>query len=276
MSKKKMTVLDFQKYKEEGRRFSYTTAYDYTMANIVNESSVEVMLCGDSLGMIVKGTSGTVGVTMDEMIFHTRNVVRGAPDTFIVGDLPFGSYQVSDEQAVENACRLMMESSCDCVKLEGGKEVCSRIRAIVQAGVPVMGHIGLTPQSASSLGGFKCQGVTPEGAQALIEDAKALEAAGVFSIVVECVPVGVGKALQEAVRIPILGAGAGPYVACQWLNFYDMLGIFGEFKPKFCKQYRQLRADIVSALDEFHAETLSGAFPSQEFCYNKVVPGYEP
>ena len=184
MGKKKMSVLDFQKYKDEGRKFAYATAYDYTTASIVDESNVEVILVGDSLGMIMLGYTTTVGVTMDDMIHHIKPVVKGAPNTFIAGDMPFGSYQESPEQAIRNASRILMETNCDCVKLEGGVAMAPTIKRMVEVGIPVMGHIGMTPQSATSFGGFKVQGGTPEGAKKLIEDAKAIEAAGAFSIVV--------------------------------------------------------------------------------------------
>lgn len=269
--KKKMTVLDFKKYKEEGRKFTYVTAYDYTTASIVNDSETEIILVGDSLGMIMLGYKGTESVTMDDMVHHIRPVVKGAPDTFIVGDMPFGSYNVSDEEAVRNATRLIKETNCDCIKLEGGIEMLSRIKAIVNAGINVMGHIGLTPQTASVLGGFKVQGGTPESAKKLIEDAIALEKAGCFSMVLECVPSVVGKAVSEAVKIPVLGIGAGPYVDCQVLVAQDMLGMYGDFKPKFVKQYAQLRKVMVDALNEFHRETLAGEFPTPEYSFNKEV-----
>ena len=269
--KKKMTIADFKKFKEEGRKFSYVTAYDYTTASIVNDSEVEIILVGDSLGMIMLGYKGTESVTMDDMVHHIRPVVKGAPNTWIVGDMPFGSYNVSDEEAVRNANRLIKETNCDCIKLEGGIEMESRIRAIVKAGINVMGHIGLTPQTASSLGGFKVQGGTPESAKKLIEDAITLEKAGCFSLVLECVPSVVGKAVTEAVSIPVLGIGAGPHVDSQVLVTQDMLGMYGEFKPKFVKQYAQLRNVMVEALNEFHRETIEGQFPSPEYCFNKEV-----
>jgi 3-methyl-2-oxobutanoate hydroxymethyltransferase len=275
MAKKKMTVLDFKKFKQEGRKFTYVTAYDYTMASIVNESETEVILVGDSLGMVMLGYSSTVGVTLDDMIHHIRPVVKGAPDTFVVGDMPFGSYQESPEQAIRSACRMLMETNCDCVKLEGGSNMAETIRRMVEVGIPVMGHIGMTPQSATSFGGFKVQGGTPETAAKLVEDAKALEAAGVFSIVVECVPNGVAKAITEAVSVPILGIGAGPYVDCQVLVTQDLLDMYGDFKPKFVKHFAHIRKAMVEGLNTFHSETLDGSFPSQEYSFNKVVEGYE-
>ena len=271
MAKKKMTVLDFKKFKEEGRKFAYVTAYDYTTASIVNESDVEVILVGDSLAMIMLGYNTTVGVTLDDMIHHIRPVVKGAPDTFVVGDMPFGSYQESPEQAIHSACRILMETNCDCVKLEGGAKMAPTIRRMVDVGIPVMGHIGMTPQSATSFGGFKVQGGTPEAAKQLILDAKALEEAGAFSIVLECVPSVVARAVTEAVSIPILGIGAGPYVDCQVLVTQDLLDMYGDFKPKFVKHFAHIREEMVKGLNLFHEETLSGAFPSPEYSFNKQV-----
>ncbi|NCB51247.1 MAG: 3-methyl-2-oxobutanoate hydroxymethyltransferase [Clostridia bacterium] len=271
MAKQKMTVLDFQKFKDEGRKFAYVTAYDYTTASIVNESEVEVILVGDSLGMIMLGYKTTVGVTLDDMIHHIKPVVKGAPDTFVVGDMPFGSYQSSPEQAIESACRMLMETNCDCIKLEGGVNMAPTIKRLVDVGIPVMGHIGLTPQSATSFGGFKMQGGTPEGARKLIEDAKAIQEAGAFSIVVECVPSCVAKALHEEVRIPILGIGAGPDADCQILLTHDLLGMYGDFTPKFVKRYAQIREAMVEGLNMFHEETITGAFPTPEYSFNKKV-----
>lgn len=270
-NKKKMTILDFKKYKEEGRKFSFVTAYDYTTATIVDESDNEIILVGDSLGMIMLGYDSTVPVTMEDMIHHIKPVVKGAPNTFIIGDMPFGSYNESIEQAIHNATRLTKETMCDCVKLEGGASVVETVRAIVKAGVNVMGHIGLTPQTASSVGGFKVQGGTPESAMQLIKDAQALEEAGAFAIVLECVPVGVGKAISEAVKVPILGIGAGPYVDCQVLVTQDLLGMYGDFKPKFVKQFANIREQMVAGLNKFHEESLSGEFPTPEYSFNKAV-----
>ena len=271
MAKKKMTVLDFKKYKEEGRKFAYVTAYDYTMASIVDDSDMEVILVGDSLGMTMLGYTTTVGVTLDDMIHHIRPVVKGAPNTFVAGDMHFGSYQESPEQAIRSACRMLMETNCDCVKLEGGAVMAPTIKRMVEVGIPVMGHIGLTPQSATSFGGFKVQGGTPEGAKKLIQDAKALEAAGVFSIVLECVPSVVAKAVTEAVSVPVLGIGAGPDVDCQVLVLHDLLGMYKDFTPKFVKKFANIREEMVKGLNQFHEETLSGAFPTPEYSFNKKV-----
>lgn len=264
MAKRKMSIADFKDYKKRGQKFAYVTAYDYTMASIVNESDCEVILVGDSLAMVMLGRKTTVGITLDDMIHHIKPVVLGAPNTFVVGDMPFGSYNISAEQAIASANRILMETNCDCVKLEGGVEYKDTIAAMVKAGIPVMGHIGLTPQTATSLGGFRVQGGTPESAKKLIEDAKALEAAGAFSIVVECVPSVVAAALSKAVEIPILGIGAGPDVDCQVLVTQDMLDMYGDFKPKFVKHFAHIRKAMVDGLNAFHEETVSGVFPSED------------
>lgn len=270
MAKKKMTIPDFRKYKEEGRKFAYTTAYDYTMASIVNESDVEIILVGDSLAMCMLGRSTTVGVTMEDMIHHIKPVVLGAPETFVVGDMPFGSYNQSPEQAIANASRMLMETNCDAIKLEGAN-MAPTIRRLVEAGIPVMGHIGLTPQTASSVGGFKVQGGTPESAAALLKAAKEIEAAGAFSLVVECVPKVVGKALRDALEIPVLGIGAGPDVDCQVLVSYDLLGMYNSFKPKFVKHFANIRQLMVDGLNQFHQESVDGTFPDEETSFNKAV-----
>lgn len=271
MAKTKMTIPDFKKYKAEGHKFAYTTAYDYTMSSIVDESDVEIILVGDSLAMCILGRNSTVGVTMDDMIHHIKPVVLGAPHTFVVGDMPFGSYNQSPEQAIANASRMLMETNCDAIKLEGGSEMAPTIRRLVDAGVPVMGHIGLTPQTASSMGGFKVQGGTPESAAELLRAAKAIEAAGAFSLVVECVPSSVGKALTEELSIPVLGIGAGPDVDCQVLVSYDLLGMYNGFKPKFVKHFANVRQEMVEGLNQFHAESVAGTFPDRETSFNKVV-----
>lgn len=271
MAKKKMTIPDFKKYKAEGRKFAYTTAYDYTMATIVDESEVEIILVGDSLAMCILGRNSTVGVTMDDMIHHIKPVVLGAPNTFVVGDMPFGSYNQSPEQAIANASRMLMETGCDAIKLEGGATMAPTIRRLVDAGVPVMGHIGLTPQTASSMGGFKVQGGTPESAAELLRAAKAIEEAGAFSLVVECVPNSVGKALVEALTIPVLGIGAGVDVDCQVLVSYDLLGMYNGFKPKFVKHFANIRQQMVAGLNQFHEESVTGTFPDESTSFNKPV-----
>ena len=269
--KKKMTIPDFQKYKDEGRKFCYVTAYDYTTASIVDDSDVEVILVGDSLSMIMLGNTTTVGVTLDDMIHHIKPVVKGAPNTFVIGDMPFGSYNVSKEQAIQSANRILMETNCDCVKLEGGVNMAPTIEAMVKAGIPVMGHIGLTPQTATNVGGFKVQGGTPESARQLIEDAKALERAGVFALVLECTPSVVAEQMAKEVHVPILGIGAGPAVDCQVLVTQDLLDMYGDFKPKFVKHFAHIRKEMVDGLNLFHKETLDGTFPDRDHSFNKKV-----
>jgi len=274
-NKKKMTVPDFKKFKQEGKKFAYVTAYDYSMAQCVNASDVEIILVGDSLGMTMMGYDGTVPVTMDDMIHHIKSVVKGAPETFIVGDMPFGSYQEGPQQAIHNAVRLLKETGCDCVKLEGGVEMADTIQAMTKMGIPVMGHIGLTPQTATTVGGFKMQGGTPETAQKLLEDAKKLQEVGCFSMVLECVPKGVAKKISEELDIPVLGIGAGPWVDCQVIVLHDILDLAVSFKPKFVKRFAHIGPQIVDALNEFHKETLDGTFPDEETSFNKQVEGFE-
>ncbi|WP_312614961.1 3-methyl-2-oxobutanoate hydroxymethyltransferase [Oscillibacter sp.] len=271
MEKGKMKIPDFKKFKEEGKKYTFVTAYDYTTASIVNESDTEIILVGDSAAMVMLGRGTTVGITLDEMIGFIKPVVLGAPDTMVIGDMPFGSYNINAEQAISSANRILMETGCDCIKLEGGETVAPTIRRIVDAGISVVGHIGLTPQTATSVGGFKVQGGTPEGAAQLIRDAKALEEAGVVAIVLECMPSMVSKAVGEAVSVPLLGIGAGPYVDCQVLVTQDLLGMYNGFKPKFVKHFAGIRQEMVAGLNRFHEETLSGEFPSPEYSFNKSV-----
>lgn len=273
-TKKKCTIQDFKRYKEEGQKWTWTICYDYTMAGIVDESKTEMILVGDSLGNVITGFGSTIPVTIDMIIHHTKSVVLGAPNTFVVGDMPFGTYNVSDEQAVASANRIMQEGGCDCVKLEGGANMAPRIKAIVNAGIPVMAHIGLTPQSISAIGGFKVQGKDKALADNLVKDALAVEEAGAFGICLECMPSVVAKKITESVKIPCCGIGAGPYTDGQELNLYDMTGLFGDFKPKFVKHYANLRQPIIDALNEFYDETVSGTFPTPEYSYNAQVDGY--
>ncbi|MBR6352259.1 MAG: 3-methyl-2-oxobutanoate hydroxymethyltransferase [Firmicutes bacterium] len=270
-NKKKMTVPDFKKFKQEGKKFAYVTAYDYSMAQCVNASDVEIILVGDSLGMTMLGYDGTVPVTMDDMVHHIKSVVKGAPETFIVGDMPFGSYQEGPQQAIHNAIRLLKETGCDCVKLEGGVEMADTIQAMTKMGIPVMGHIGLTPQTATTVGGFKMQGGTPETAKKLLEDARKLQEVGCFSMVLECVPKGVAKKISEELEIPVLGIGAGPWVDCQVIVLHDILDLAVSFKPKFVKRFAHIGPAIIEALNQFHAETLAGTFPDEATSFNKEV-----
>jgi 3-methyl-2-oxobutanoate hydroxymethyltransferase len=270
----KMTVPDFMKHKQEGKKWTWVICYDYTMASIVEESKTDMILVGDSMGHVMLGMGSTIPVTVDMMIHHIKAVVKGAPNTFVVGDMPFASYNVSCGQAIETANRIMKEGGCDCVKLEGGAVMAPQIRAIVNAGIPVCAHIGLTPQSASALGGFKVQGTTKNVADKIMEDAIAVEEAGAFAVGLECVPSVVTSKITEKLKIPTLGCGAGPHCDCQELNLYDMIGLFGDFKPKFVKQYMKLRPLVIEALNHFYDESVNGTFPTHEYSYNTEVEGY--
>lgn len=273
--KKKVSVLDLKQMKQEGKKFTMVTAYDYTSASIVNASDVELILVGDSLGMVMMGYDSTTGVTMEEMIHHIKPVVKGAPNTFIVGDMPFGSYNVTIEKAIENANRIMKETGCDCVKLEGGVEFANTIAAIVRAGIPVMAHLGLTPQTTAQLGGFKVQGKDLKTANKLIEDITAVSKAGAFAAVVECVPSQVAKVMLESVDIPIIGIGAGPDVEAQVLVTQDMMGMYDKFTPKFVKKYSNIRDIMIKVYNEFSSEVSSGSFPSSEYSFNIKIEGLE-
>ncbi|MGI6204445.1 MAG: 3-methyl-2-oxobutanoate hydroxymethyltransferase [Anaerovoracaceae bacterium] len=275
MSQKKLTVPQFRELKAAGTKFTMVTGYDYTFAQMLNESETEVILVGDSLANIIMGEESTLPATMDIMIHHIRSVVKGAPTTFVVGDMPFGSYQTSPEQAVDSAVRMMKEGGCDCVKLEGGVNMIDRVKAIINAGIPVMGHIGMTPQSTAALGGHGVQGKDSAVADRLLADAKALDEAGVFSMVLECIPKGVAKRITEEVRCSTISCGAGPYCDGQNMNMYDLEGMFSDFVPKFVKHYAELRSEMIGGLNEYHKETQDGTFPDEAHSYNAVVPGYE-
>ena len=264
--RKKVTVLDLQAKKEEGKRFTMITAYDYPSALIADQAGIDVILVGDSLAMVVLGLENTVSVTMDEMLHHCRAVARGAKAPLLVGDMPFMSY-TNVEQAVSNAGRFLKEANMDVVKLEGGRRVAPIAQAIVEAGIPVLGHIGLTPQTISQLGGFRVQGKTTEAVQRLIDDALALEAAGCFSIVLEAIPDRVAKLITARLRIPTIGIGAGPDCDAQVLVMHDMLGLFDRFVPKFVKQYANIREQMLAALQQYRLEVETGRFPGPEHIY---------
>lgn len=264
MGDKKVTVLDVRQAKEQGRKLTMLTAYDYPLGLIVAEAGVDIVLVGDSLGMVVMGLEGTVEVTMEDMIHHIKAVVRGCKGPLIVGDMPFMSYNTSVRDAIINAGRLMKEGGCDVVKLEGGVDFAPTVKAIVKAGIPVQGHIGLTPQTAGALGGFKMQGKDASAAKQIIDDAKALEDAGVFSLILEAVPAPLGKLVAESVRVPVIGIGAGVDVDGQVLVFHDVVGLFDRFVPKFVKQYTNVRKIMIEALKEYNQDVLAGNFPGPE------------
>ncbi|MCP4109216.1 MAG: 3-methyl-2-oxobutanoate hydroxymethyltransferase [Desulfobacteraceae bacterium] len=263
----KLTVPDIKARKNSDKKISMLTAYDYPWALLVDQAGIDIILVGDSLGMVVLGYKDTVSVTMDEMIHHTKAVTGVVKRAVVIGDMPFGSYNVSKKKAVENANRFMKEGRADCVKLEGGKTMAPVIETIVKAGIPVQGHIGLTPQTASALGGFKVQGKSAEAAKALINDAKALENAGCFSIVLEAIPSAIAAMVTEAVSIPTIGIGAGVDCDGQVLVTHDMVGLFDRFTPKFVKQYTKISDVISSAIAEFKADVENGRFPEEKHSF---------
>jgi 3-methyl-2-oxobutanoate hydroxymethyltransferase len=264
---KKITIPAFRQRKKDGHRVTMITVYDHVFARLVEASEAEMILVGDSLGMVIQGLPLTNPVTLDEIIYHTKAVRRGAPDTLVVGDMPFMSYQVSPETALASAGRIVKEGGADCIKLEGGVYVAPSVQKIVRAGIPVVGHIGLTPQSSSALGGFKVQGRTREEADQLVADARALDEAGVFAMVLECIPSGVAKVITESVRATTIGVGAGPCVDGHNLNAYDLLGLFGDFVPRFARQYRKMGAECTEVFSAFSREVRSGAYPAKEETY---------
>jgi 3-methyl-2-oxobutanoate hydroxymethyltransferase len=261
----KVTTLHLQEMKRKKEKISMVTAYDYSQAVLVERAGIEAILVGDSLSMTMLGNPGTVNLTTDEMIHHIRPVVKGAPTPLVVGDMVFGSYNESISQAVASANRLMKEGGCEAVKLEGGRP--DVVKAIVEAGIPVQGHLGLTPQTASMLGGFKVQGKGFDAAKRILDEAKAIEDAGAFSIVVECVPENLGQAISEALAIPVIGIGAGRFCDGQVLVFHDMLGLFSQFLPKFVKQYAQIGDEIVGALGRFKNDVRDGGFPEEKHTF---------
>ena len=263
----KNTVSTFREQKAKGEKISMLTAYDYSTAKLMDEASINGILVGDSLGMVVLGYEDTLPVTMEDMIHHTAAVCRGAKNTLVVGDMPFMSYQVSVEEAVYNAGRLMKEGRCQAVKLEGGASVCPQIRAITNASIPVMAHIGLTPQSINAFGGFKVQGKSEEAAKKLLEDAKAVEEAGAFAVVLECVPAKLAELISKSISIPTIGIGAGAGCDGQILVYQDMLGLFSDFTPKFVKKYANVGEMMTQAFRDYIADVQEGSFPAPEHTF---------
>ena len=266
-TRKVVTIPGLKEKKAKGEPITMLTAYDFPTAQIEDELGIDMILCGDSLGMTVYGYKGTVSVTMEQMLLHSEAVKRGAPHSFVIGDMPFLSYQVSVEQAVLNAGRFMKEARVDGVKLEGGREMADRIQAMAKAGIPVMGHIGLTPQSVSALGGFKAQGRDVAGALNLIEDAKVLEDAGAFAILLEAIPSALGQLITKRTGVPTIGIGAGPHTDGQVLVVHDALGFFGGHVAKFVKQYANLNKVIKEGLQVYMDDVALRTFPAAEHCY---------
>ena len=256
--------------KKEGKKITMLTAYDALLAKMLDDAEIDLLLVGDSLGMVVQGKNDTLGVTMDEMVYHTKMVSRVTRHAMVIGDMPFMSFQGTVEEAFTNAGRLIKEGGANAIKLEGGKAVLPQVRAIVKAGIPVMGHLGLTPQSVNEFGGFKIQAKSEQAVQRLISDALALEDAGVFAIVLEAVPVEAAKRVTNHVRIPTIGIGAGPHCDGQVLVTYDMLGMT-ETNIKFVKQYALIREIILDSAKKYKQEVLDVSFPTQEFSYNLEI-----
>ncbi len=268
--KKKLTRFDLQNMKTSGKKVVWVTSYDYWTAQFAEKADMDMILVGDSLGMCVYGYEGTVPVTMDQCICHSEAVRRGAPDTFVIGDMPFLSYQVNCDEAVRNAGRFFKEARADAIKLEGGRRVCPQIRAIADGGMLVMGHIGLTPQSSGQLGGFKAQGRTAEAALELLEDARAIQKAGAFSLLVEAVPPEVCKIIRDELTIPVYSIGAGMDADGQLMIVSDILGIFQAFTPKFVKKYANLGEQTLKALESYAEDVRKGRFPEGEHTYSMM------
>ncbi len=263
-SRKKVTTRTFQQKKERNEPISMLTAYDYAAAQAMDRAGIDSILVGDSLGMVVLGYETTLPVTMEDMLRHCKAVARGALYPLLIGDMPFMSYQTTVADAVRNAGRFLQEASMDAVKLEGGRERLPAVEAILSAGIPVMGHLGLTPQSIHKLGGFRAQGKTSQAALRLLEDAEALQEAGCFAIVLEAIPQQLGRLVTERLEIPTIGIGAGPGCDGQVLVSHDLLGLFDRFTPSFVKQYAQLHTELSAAFSSYREDVSSGAFPGPE------------
>lgn len=258
------TIHDFLKKKKDGKKITMLTAYDYPFARIVDEAGIDAILVGDSLGMVVQGLENTLPVTMDEMIYHTKMVTRAVKNAMVIGDMPFMSYQTGIDDALRNAGRFLKEAGAAAIKMEGGAEVVNHIRAMTKSDIPVMAHIGLTPQSIHRMGGYKVQGRTEEAANKLIEEAHIVEDAGAFSLILEAIPMDLAKKISEKLSIPTIGIGAGPHCDGQVLVLHDVLGLFERFVPKFAKRYANLKEEALKALVTYREEVEKGHFPSDD------------
>ena len=263
----KKTVSTLQQAKENGQKITMLTAHDYSTAKLMDEAGIDMILVGDSLGNVILGYEDTISVTMEDMIHHGAAVSRGVKETMVVVDMPFMSYQISVEEAVTNAGRLMKEGRANAVKLEGGKSVCPQIKAITQAGIPVVAHLGLTPQSINALGGYKVQGKSEDAAKKLLEDALAVQEAGAFALVLECVPTKLASLITKKLTIPTIGIGAGNECDGQVLVYQDMLGMFSDYVPKFVKQFAQVGEIMKKAFSDYKEEVASGSFPAEKNSY---------
>ena len=262
-----MTIPEFQRHKREKKKLIVVTAYDALFARILEQAGIETILVGDSLGVVVQGKANTISVTMEDMLYHTKLVAGAAQQALVIGDMPFMSYQASREEAVRNAGRFL-QVGAHAVKLEGGAAVADQVAAMTSIGIPVLGHLGMTPQSVHRYGGYKVQGRDSDHAQALLNDAKVLEAAGAFALVLEAIPAELAKIVTEQVAIPTIGIGAGPHCDGQVLVLYDLLGLFDDFVPKFVKPYAHLKADALQALRRYKEEVEQGKFPSDSESYH--------
>lgn len=260
----KITIQDFLKKKQDGKKITMLTAYDYPFARIVDEAGIDGILVGDSLGMVVQGLENTLPVTMDEMIYHTRMVARAVQNGLVIGDMPFMSYQASVEDALRNAGRFLKDAGASAVKMEGGAEVVDRISAMTRSDIPVMAHIGLTPQSIHRMGGYKVQGKTEESAQRLVDEAHRVEDAGAFALLIEAIPMDLAGRITSELTIPTIGIGGGPHCDGQILVLHDVLGLFERFVPKFCKRYVNLKDEAVKAVRAYREEVEGGVFPSDK------------
>lgn len=263
-----MTIPDIQKRKEQGKKITMLTSYDLPFAEIVDEAGIDMILVGDSLGVVVQGMENTLSVTMDEMIYHTSIVSRGVKNAVVIGDMPFMSYQTGIEDAIRNAGRFLQEGRAAGVKLEGRTAVLDRIEAFTRWDIPVMGHIGLTPQSIHKMGGFRVQGKDEGEAERLLSDAKRIEEAGAFSIILEGIPMRLAKDITQELSIPTIGIGAGPYCDGQVLVIYDMLGLFDRFVPKFVRRYADIKGESLKAIKRFKEDVEEGRFPAEEESYH--------
>ena len=260
----KTTIQDFLKKKSEGKKITMLTAYDYPFAQIVDEAGIDAILVGDSLGMVVQGLDNTLPVTMDEMIYHTKIVARAVKQALVIGDMPFMSYQAGIEDAVRNAGRFLKEAGASAIKLEGGAEVAGQIRAMTKSEIPVMAHIGLTPQAIHRMGGYKVQGKTEEAASRLIEEAHMVEDAGAFALLIEAIPMSLADRITKELSIPTIGIGAGPHCDGQVLVLHDVIGMFERFVPKFVKRYASLKDEALKAIMTYREEVEKGEFPSED------------
>jgi 3-methyl-2-oxobutanoate hydroxymethyltransferase len=263
----KITVPHILKMKQRGEKITCLTAYDYATARILDEAGVETLLVGDSLGCVVQGNSDTLAVTMEEMIYHTRAVARGRKRALVIGDMPFMSYQLNKEQALQNAGRFLKEAGAEAVKLEGGVTMLGTIRAIVNAGIPVMGHVGLTPQSVHQFGGYKVQGRDANRREMVLRDALAVEEGGAFAVVLEGIPLDLAREITERLAIPTIGIGAGVHCDGQVLVIHDMLGLFDDFTPKFVKRYADVKAAVSGAVQDFIGDVKGRKFPAEEHSF---------